>query len=128
MTFAQHDGLDLWSRTVVATVRSDAPDLTARQQALLLTVALGKGLHTVRGLAEHLCIAKPAVTRGLDALEKMGFVRRIPDERDLRSILIERTQSGMDYLRNLAAAIQSASDAKGADVQLSGLDQAASAA
>lgn len=42
MTFAQHDGLDLWSRTVVATVRSDAPDLTARQQALLLTVALGK--------------------------------------------------------------------------------------
>lgn len=105
MTMSERDALDMWRRVLVETVRSDALDMTARQQAILMTVSLASGPHTVRGLAETLDIAKPAVTRALDALEKHGFIERIPDERDLRSVLVERTIDGTAYLRDLARLI-----------------------
>lgn len=40
--------LDIWRRAVVASVRRDALDLTARQMSLLLTVYLTPTPHTVR--------------------------------------------------------------------------------
>lgn len=101
----ERDGLDMWRRVLVETVRSDAPDMTARQQAILMTVCLTPGPHTVRGLAETLDIAKPAVTRALDALEKYGLIKRIPDERDLRSVLVERTVDATAYLNDFARLI-----------------------
>ncbi|MAB11353.1 MAG: MarR family transcriptional regulator, partial [Hyphomonas sp.] len=52
MQLSEREGLELWRRAVTASVRSDAPDLTARQQAILMTIALMPGPHTVRGLAE----------------------------------------------------------------------------
>ena len=57
------DALDLWRRAIVSSVRLDAPDLTARQMALLLSVYLTPPPHTVRGIADSLKISKPAVTR-----------------------------------------------------------------
>ena len=82
--------------------------MTARQQAVLMTVALTPGPHTVRGLSNHLNIAKPAVTRALDVLERNGLIKRIPDENDLRSVHIERTTEGMDWLRAFGGRIQDA--------------------
>ena len=82
--------------------------MTARQQAVLMTVALTPGPHTVRGLSTHLSIAKPAVTRALDVLERNGLIKRIPDENDLRSVHIERTTQGMDWLRAFGGQIQAA--------------------
>ena len=41
--------LDLWRRATLTSVRRDAPDLSARQMALLLTVYLTPPPHTVRG-------------------------------------------------------------------------------
>jgi DNA-binding MarR family transcriptional regulator len=73
-----------------------------------MTVALSAGPHTVRGLAENLSLAKPAVTRALDALEKSGFVRRRRDENDLRSVFIERTVEGMAWLRSFAGLVMAA--------------------
>lgn len=108
MVKTEREWLDLWRLAVTAGVRSDAPDLTARQQAILMSIALMPGPHTVRGLSLHLDVAKPAVTRALDALEKLGFVRRLRDESDLRSVLIERTQEGMDYLRALGKHLKAA--------------------
>lgn len=108
MQMSEREGLELWRKAVTASVRSDAPDLTARQQAVLMTIALTPGPHTVRGLAEHLAIAKPAVTRALDALERLGFIRRLPDDTDLRSIFVERTAEGMSYLRAFARLVLSA--------------------
>lgn len=105
MAMNERDSLDMWRRVLVETVRSDAPDMTARQQAILMTVCLTPGPHTVRGLAETLDIAKPAVTRALDALEKYGLIKRIPDERDLRSVLIERTVDATAYLNDFARLI-----------------------
>jgi DNA-binding MarR family transcriptional regulator len=112
MELTEREGLDLWRRAVVASVRSDAPDLTARQQAILMTCALQLGPHTVRGLAEHLNIAKPAVTRALDTLCRLDFVRRVRDEDDLRNIFIERTPAGMAYLRAFAHLVLAGASGK----------------
>ena len=108
MALNERQALELWRRTVTASVRSDTPDLTARQQAILMNVSLTRGPHTVRGLAESLNIAKPAVTRALDALTRLDLVRRVKDENDLRNVFIERTQAGLVFLRGLAAQIMTA--------------------
>jgi DNA-binding MarR family transcriptional regulator len=105
MAMTQRQALDLWRMALTAYVRSDESDMTARQQAVLMTVALTPGPHTVRGLSAHLNIAKPAVTRALDVLEKNHFIKRIPDENDLRSVHIERTVEGMTWLRNFGGLI-----------------------
>ena len=80
MAMTQRQALELWRRALTAYVRSDESDMTARQQAVLMTVALTPGPHTVRGLAASLNIAKPAVTRALDVLEKLDYIKRTPDQ------------------------------------------------
>jgi DNA-binding MarR family transcriptional regulator len=112
MQLSEREGLELWRRAVTASVRSDAPDLTARQQAILMTIALTPGPHTVRGLAEQLNIAKPAVTRALDALERLDFIKRVRDEADLRNIFLERRPAGMTYLRQFAGLVLAAASGK----------------
>lgn len=108
MALTQRQALDLWRCALTAYVRSSENDMTARQQAVMMTVCLTPGPHTVRGLATTLNIAKPAVTRALDVLEKAAYIKRTPDETDLRSVHIERTVLGMDWLRAFGMRIQAA--------------------
>ena len=108
MALSERQALNLWRRALSSYVRTSDGDLTARQQAIFMTIALSAGPHTVRGLASDLNLAKPAVTRALDALEKAGFVRRRRDENDLRSVFIERTVEGMAWLREFAGLVQAA--------------------
>jgi DNA-binding MarR family transcriptional regulator len=128
MQLSEREGLELWRRAVTASVRSDAPDLTARQQAILMTIALSAGPHTVRGLAEQLNIAKPAVTRALDALERLDFIRRVRDEADLRNIFLERRPAGMTYLRQFAGLILAAASGNDQEAASSPKSRKASAA
>lgn len=100
--------LDLWRRATLTSVRRDAPDLSARQMALLLTVYLTPPPHTVRGLAETLKVSKPAITRALDRLSDIELIRRKPDEQDRRSVLIQRTVRGSVFLREFAELIAEA--------------------
>jgi DNA-binding MarR family transcriptional regulator len=97
--------LDLWRGAIVESVRRDAPDLSARQMALLLTVYLTPPPHTVRGLAITLNVSKPAVTRALDRLSEYGLVRRKVDDTDRRSVLIQRTVKGSVFLREFGDII-----------------------
>lgn len=97
-----NDALDLWRGAIVESVRRDAPDLSARQMALLLTVYLTPPPHTVRGLATTLAVSKPAITRALDRLGQLGMVRRKIDETDRRSVLVQRTVKGSVFLREFA--------------------------
>jgi DNA-binding MarR family transcriptional regulator len=97
-----NDALDLWRRVLVANVRDAGPDLSARQLAIVLTVYMTAPPHTVRGLAALLRISKPAVTRALDRLGKLGILRRKVDESDRRSILVQRTVKGSVFLRDFA--------------------------
>ena len=95
---AQLQSLELWRHALVASVRGDAPDLSARQMALILSVYLGDGPHTVRGLAQALRISKPAVSRALDRLGELGYVRRQRDDLDRRNVLVQRTVPGAQFL------------------------------
>ncbi|MCC6469383.1 MAG: MarR family transcriptional regulator [Alphaproteobacteria bacterium] len=100
-----HVGLDLWRRALVGSVAGDGPDLTARQMALMLTVYLTPPPHTVRGLATTLNVSKPAVTRAIDRLSELDYLRRKPDEADRRSILLQRTIRGSVFLRDFGEQI-----------------------
>ena len=97
--------LGLWRKALVASVRRDAPDLSARQMALLLTVYLCDPPHTVRGLALVLNISKPAVTRALDRLSVLGFIRRKRDTEDRRNVLVQRTVQGSVFLSEFSELV-----------------------
>ena len=102
--------LHVLMNTMVAGVRSDTTDLTARQLALFLKVYLEPGIeHTVRGLAAELNISKPAITRSLDRLAESDFIRRATDPKDRRSIIVKRTLAGSAYLRTLSGYLNDAS-------------------
>jgi DNA-binding MarR family transcriptional regulator len=103
-----HAALELWRRATLAGVRGSAPDLTQRQTALLLTVYLAAGPQTVRGLAAQLGCSKPAVSRAVDRLCALDYLRRRRDERDRRSILLLRTLKGSMHLRDFAEEIRRA--------------------
>ena len=106
--FTDLKALDIWRRTIISSVRLEAPDLSARQMALLLNVYLTPPPHTVRGLAENLNISKPAITRALNRLSELGMVKRKTDEADLRSVLIHRTVKGSVFLREFGELIVAA--------------------
>lgn len=110
--------------TIVALVRSDGPDLSARQLAVLLTVYLGEGPHTVRGLAAELNVSKPAITRALDRLGELDLARRKVDPADRRSVLVQRTPKGTTFLRDLrnvmVEAVKGTADAKLLPAQATG--------
>jgi DNA-binding MarR family transcriptional regulator len=91
--------------TVVALVRRDGPDLSARQLGVFLTCYLHDGGHTVRGLAADLNVSKPAITRALDRLGELDLARRKIDPLDRRSVLVQRTVKGQAFLRELRSIL-----------------------
>src|SRR5277367_6203610 len=95
--------------TVVALVRRDGPDLSARQLGVFLTCYLQDGAHTVRGLAADLNVSKPAITRALDRLGELDLARRKVDPMDRRSVLVQRTVKGAAFLRELRSIMTEAS-------------------
>ena len=92
------ESLSAWMRALIAYVRSGEPDLTNRQMALLMLVYLTPGPHTVRGLARVLGVSKPVVTRALNTLGTLGYLRRERDQDDRRNVFVVRTSSGADFL------------------------------
>jgi DNA-binding MarR family transcriptional regulator len=94
-----------WMQTLVGYVRSGQPDLTNRQMALLLLVYLTPGPHTVRGLAQSLGVSKPVVTRALNTLGALGYLRRERDEADRRNIFIAPTDTGAEFLEDFGGLI-----------------------
>lgn len=95
--------------TVIALVRRDGIDLSARQLGVFLTCYLNNGPHTVRGLAAGLNVSKPAITRALDRLGELDLARRKVDPLDRRSVLIQRTPKGSSFLRDLRSIMTRAS-------------------
>ena len=96
--------------TIVALVRRDGPDLSARQLGVFLTCYLRDGGHTVRGLAAELNVSKPAITRALDRLGELDLARRKVDPLDRRSILVQRTLKGAAFLRDLRSIMGEAAN------------------
>jgi DNA-binding MarR family transcriptional regulator len=93
--------VDVLRQTIVALVRRDGPDLSARQLSVFLMCYLEDEAQTVRGLAANLHVSKPAITRALDRLAEFDLVRRKTDPHDRRSVLVQRTVPGTAFLRDL---------------------------
>jgi DNA-binding MarR family transcriptional regulator len=93
---------------IVDLVRRDGPDLSARQLGVFLTCYLETEAQTVRGLAAQLNVSKPAITRALDRLADFDLVRRKTDPLDRRSVLVQRTATGMAFLRELRKILTNA--------------------
>lgn len=79
--------------------------------AILLTVYLTPPPHTVRGLAAGLGLPKASVSRGLDRLAALDFVRRKVDDADRRSIDVQRTVRGAVFLHDYGEIIAAHGDA-----------------
>jgi DNA-binding MarR family transcriptional regulator len=86
--------LRLWHDVTFDLVRDGEHDLSARQMAVLLTVYLEMPPHTVRGLAAKLGVTKPAITRALDTMGRLGLVSRHRDPADRRNVVVQRTVGG----------------------------------
>lgn len=99
------DTVEKWMDALIRYVRSGRPDLTNRQMALMMLVHCREGPHTVRGLAEQLNVSKPVVTRALNKLGSMEFVRRERDVSDRRNIFVRRTTRGAEFLDAFAGFV-----------------------
>ena len=89
----------------ISLIREDRPNLTARQMSVFLLVHMEEEQHTIRGTAARLNVSKPAVTRAVDRLELFNLVKRLPDPRDRRSLLIGRTAKGRAFLASTKAML-----------------------
>ena len=87
--------------TLLALVRRDGRDLTARQLTAFLTVYMDDQTHTVSSLAELLHISRPGVTRIMDRLVQFDLVAREEDRDDRRRVLVRRTTRGAAFFREL---------------------------
>ena len=85
-----------------------AAEKLARQLGVFMTCYLETEAQTVRGLAAELCVSKPAITRALDRLSEFDLVRRKTDPLDRRSVLVQRTATGMAFLRELRKILSDA--------------------
>jgi len=100
--------------TMIGLVRSDRRELSARQLAVFLIVYLEAGEQTVRGLATRLAVSKPAITRAVDRLVELSLVKRLPDPRDRRSVLISRVREGVGFMADVRRLLaKAAKDAQG---------------
>lgn len=102
-----------WNRFVADYVRSGLPDLTNRQMAILLTVVMSSGPHTVRGLAAALNLSKPVITRALNKLSELGYLRRQRDLTDRRNVIIAPTDKGAQFLEHIGTFGQSGGQSGG---------------
>ncbi len=105
MTLTTAQALKFWHDVNLDLVRDEAPDLSARQVSILLTIYLEPPPHTVRGLAAKLNVTKPVITRALDSMGQLGLVARRRDAQDRRNVLIQRTVEGSQFLERLADTI-----------------------
>jgi DNA-binding MarR family transcriptional regulator len=99
------DLLGLLHEALTALVRRGGYDLTARQFALLLIVYSEDGPHTISGLAARLATPRSVAAHSLDVLEGAGLVARMRDPDDRRSALVCRTETDLDYVMMIAAAM-----------------------
>ncbi|HEY0628510.1 MAG TPA: MarR family winged helix-turn-helix transcriptional regulator [Sphingomicrobium sp.] len=97
-------------RALIEYVRSGEPDLTNRQMALLMLVYLTPGPHTVRGLARLLGVSKPVVTRALNTLGSLGYLRRERDQDDRRNVFVVRTNDGAEFLEGFKKYLRAGDD------------------
>ena len=76
-----------------------------QSQAFMLRVILEKPQSYQNALAKEMNIAKPTASRGLDGLEKLGLIERLPSVDDAREMEVHPTKKAkaMKYGINAAS-------------------------
>ncbi len=59
------------------------------------------GVTWFSAIADHMLITRGGMTKALDALEKLDYVRRMPHPSDRRMLLVEITDTGMRIMNEL---------------------------
>jgi len=77
----------------------DGSGLRPSERMLLMTLAHSQavGGERLSTLSTHHAVSPAATTQLVDALEKAGYVERLPDPSDRRSILVNLTGKGREY-------------------------------
>jgi DNA-binding MarR family transcriptional regulator len=115
--------VEVLCQSIVALVRFEGPDLSARQLGVFLTSYLEDEAPTVGELAVKLNISGPAISRALNRLAEFDLVRRHIDPLDRRSALARRTTTGTAFLRDLKEILAGAgnkADRAASEVQRAG--------
>ncbi len=94
-----------WKEVLLAHVCSGQPNLTNRQMTVLMVIYASNGTYTVGGLAAKLTISSPVVSRSLNMLETLGYLKRSRDPTDARSSVIHRTALGAAFLNSFEGVI-----------------------
>ena len=94
MTYSTKKILTPCLLALIESIKKNEIDFSSRQIVLFLSIYLVDETHTIRGLAKSINISKAAVSRAVNYLESLGYVRRIADKKDSRSIIIQKTVKG----------------------------------
>ena len=84
-------------------VADNTPNLSARQICIVGLCYL-EGAATVRGLAKRLNVAKPTISQAVNRLVSLGFVRKVVDVADRRSVFVYALPPGQEFLESLVVA------------------------
>lgn len=75
-------------------------------QLVVLGILHEQGSLSISEISKKLTISKPQMTIIVDKLAKNGFVYRIYNNRDRRTINIDLTENGNEYCKNLSEALK----------------------
>ena len=100
--------IDTLRNTLLALVRRDGRDLTARQLTAFLAIYTQEDVLTVSSLAEMMNISRPGVTRVMDRLVHFDLISREEDREDRRRVLARRTARGAAFYRDLVSITRTA--------------------
>ena len=85
------------SQAVFRNSKINIEGIGAAHHAFILKICRNPG-STQEEISQELCLDKSTVARVLAHLEKYGYVKRIPNEKDKRELLVYPTESLMEVL------------------------------
>ncbi len=72
---------------------------------LVLGILRDRGRMSPSAIGERLIVTRATVTGVVDSLERRGFVRRVPNPADRRSLLVEITPAGIAVVQELRTLV-----------------------
>ena len=92
----------MYRRNICGLFDRDEFRFTKTQQLILMTLWLHKKL-SLTELSEQICTSNEHATRAVGQLVKSGFVNRVKNQTNRRSIDISLTQKGIDMINGAHA-------------------------
>ena len=92
----------MYRRNICGLFDRDEFKFTKTQQLILMTLWLHKKM-SLTELSEQICTSNEQATRAVGQLVKSGFVNRVKNQTNRRSIDISLTQKGIDMINGAHA-------------------------